>query len=340
VLQAMLPHFSDVHAYLSNQGDMLLIATPHGKLPALGDPATKDPQLSVELRRFAMETSERLSMFALMDKPGLAALAALSALPANSDYFPILQLRAPEARFTKAMAIELSGLQISTLPLLEVVAGYVPTPASANLSDVVTSVRRDVPLRAARAYRKALLENAPVGGAETDDSIVDRLEALRRPVRSCDGFVGRKWADESTSIAGATIPYLRAADLEGIWINPAWVPACAESDPLASRVLDLYAAISSRDWKRVAELGTALLASGDVRGLTRLEPYVLRSTELAFLALGETGAVSEIEHRFGAGTRSDGFERSFMMAKADVDARAARTKEPPAPPAVALTPEK
>jgi hypothetical protein len=113
------------------------------------------------------------------------------------------------------------------------------------------------------------------------------------------------------------------------------VPACATSDALAARVLDLYAAISARDWKRVAELGTALLASGDVRGLTKLEPYVLRSTERALLALGETKAVSEIEQKFGSGTPSDGFERSFMMATADVDARA---KQAPAPQAAAVSP--
>jgi predicted membrane-bound spermidine synthase len=334
VLKAMLPHFSDVAAYLSNQGDLLLLATPHGKLPPVGDPATLDPKLAGELRRVAMENSEQLAHFSLMDKRGLAALASLSAQPPNSDYFPILQLRAPEARFTRATATDFANLQRSTVPILEVVGGYEPPPVAQTLPAVVTDVEREVPLRAAREYREALLSGATVAGDHADREVVYRLEAIRASGRPCTEFDSKAWVEASTAVAGATIPYLRAADLEGVWIDSAWVPECAKADALSMRALDFHAAISARNWRRVSALGSDLLESGDARGLTLFEPYVLRATELAHLALGETEAVAQVENRFGRTSRSDEFERSFLMSQADVDAR---TKSMPQPQAESLS---
>jgi spermidine synthase len=324
VMKAMLPHFSDMRAYLSNRGDMLLLAKPRGTLPPLGDPATLDPRLAGELGRVAMQSGEQLAQFSLMDKRGLAALAALSALPANSDYFPILQLRAPQARFTKAMAVELAELQRSSLPLLEVVAGYVPPAVSAPLGEVVTDVQRDAPARAARDYRDALLSNEAVHALRADRNLVYRIDAIRAGGRTCAGFDAKAWADDSAVVAGATIPYFRAEDLKRVWIDPAWVPECAKSDALAARALEIYAAVAARDWRSVATAGAAVLESGEARGLATFEPYVLRATELAHLALGETAAVAQIENRFGGGTRSEAFERAFMMAQADIDAHSPR----------------
>jgi predicted membrane-bound spermidine synthase len=337
VLKAMLPHFSDVHAYLSNQYDMLLVATPHGRLAPFGDLETSDPRLAGEVRRLAMTRSEDLAQFSLLDRHGLAALAALSTLPANSDYFPILQLRAPQTRFTKAKSDEFADLQRSMLPLLEVVSGYAPRAASEPLHEVITDVPRDVATRAAREYREALLANRPVRSGQRDRNMTWRLDAMRASGRPCAEFDGRIWSDDSAFVAGATIPYLRAEDLAGVWIDPAWMPECAKADALARHAAELYAAVAARDWRRVADTGGALLESGDARGLVNFEPYVLRATELAHLALGDTAAVTAIENRYGGGTRTAAFERAFMMAQADIDARAPRAAQKAATAAVTST---
>jgi hypothetical protein len=337
VLKAMLPHFSDVHAYISNPYDMILVATPHGKLPPLGDLAARDPRLAGDLHRLAMNTSEDLAQFSLLDKRGLAALAALTTLPANSDYFPILQLRAPQTRFTKAVADDLPNLQHSTLPLLEVVSGAAPRAVSEPLHEVLTDLPRDAATRAAREYREALLASRAVRAGRGDRNVPLRLDAMRASGRPCAEFDGKAWADDSAFVAGATIPYLRAEDLAGVWIDPAWMPECAKSDALAKRAAELYAAVAARDWRRVADTGGALLESGDARGLVNFEPYVLRATELAHLALGDTAAVAAIENRYGGGTRTAAFERAFMMAQADIDARAPRAAQKAATAAVTPT---
>jgi hypothetical protein len=284
-----------------------------------------------------METGEQLRHFSLMDKRGLAGLASLSAQPPNSDYFPILQLRAPEARFTKSRATDFAMLQRSTLPILEVVGGYEPPAADRSLPEVVTDIEREVPLRAARAYRAALLSRSSVKSEHANKDVIYRLDAMCAGGRPCTEFDAKAWIEESASVAGATIPYLRTEDLEGVWINPAWVPACASADTLSKQALDLYDVISRRDWKRVSDIGSSLLASGDVKGLAVFEPYTLRATELAHLALGETDAVARIENRYGSGSRSDAFERSFLMSQADVDAHAAHAKRAPAQRAASLS---
>lgn len=316
VLKAMLPHFEDVHAYLSNEGDMLILASPHKKLPALRDPIELDPRLAKDLQRVAVRGLGDLSTFSFLGKRSLTAVADMAASPANSDYFPILQLKAPMARFMKTSAVDLADLQRSSIPLLEVVSDYQPPSAESELNPVVTTVRRENPRRAAREYRQALLANEPVSGRFAQKNLVYRLDAMRGAVRDCERFSAGEWVEASVSIAGATIPYLSAEDLKGVWIEPAWVPECARQHAFVGRTLAVYAAVAARDWQRVAELGSAFLATRDAHGLGELESYLLRVTELAYLALGERTALADLERKYGAPLKDHRFERRFMLSMA------------------------
>jgi spermidine synthase len=330
VLKAMLPHFADVRAYVSNEADMLIVASPDGPLPPLRSPAELDPKLRNELERLAMATSDDLQMLSLMGKRGLTALGELSALPANSDFFPILQLRAPQARFTKTDSVGIANLQQSSLPVLEVVAGYSPPDASVEPYTAVSRARRDVPRRVAREYRAALLSGAPVSRRFTKSEGVYRLEAMRAATPDCSRFDAGEWVDASASIAGATIPFFKAADLEGVWINPRWLPACALADPLAGKAARLYAAVAARDWPSVVRIGSEIMESDSAKGSEEFVSYVLRATELGDVAIGDWKSLHDTETKFGARLTDHLFERQFMFSLANLDAGAAEDSAPAA----------
>jgi spermidine synthase len=321
VLKAMLPHFSDVRAYLPNSSDMLLIASPHEALMPPRDLHGADPALSEELKRIGIRDSDDLAMFSFMEKRGLSALANLSRVPSNSDLFPILQLQAPEARFTRSMFVEFYELQKSTIPLLEVVAGYMPVEASTEPAALVSKTPYDAPRRAAIAYRNALLSDGPPRGEFVSKDVSYPLQTLRTPIRSCADFDGGEWVNASASVAGATIPYFRAGDLKGIWIEPIWVPECASANPLVAKALDFYSRLAARDWQSVAAVGSELLASGDMHIAPAFESYLLRATELACAATGEWKKLVEIETKFGVATRDRLFERRFLLSLADIHLR-------------------
>jgi spermidine synthase len=330
VLRALLPHFADVHAYLPNEADMLLIASPRRMLPSPNNLQTLDADLNDELKRVGVRNAGDLATFSFLDKRGLVALANLSSDPANSDLFPILQLRAPEARFTRGGLVEFTDLQSSSIPFLEVVAGYKPLEASAELSPVISAITRDTARRAARVYRGALISGAPAQGSLVRKDIVYRLNTLRATPRTCEEFDADEWLNASAGVAGATIPHFQASDLNGVWIGPVWVPACARANPLVAKSLDFYSKVAARDWSGVAQTGPLLMSDDDMHGLADFRSYVLRTTELACAANGEWKLLTEIESKFGASVKDHFFERQFMLSLADVALRGNASELPPA----------
>jgi spermidine synthase len=327
VLKGMLPHFADVQAYISNGGDMLLVASPRKMLPALTEPADLDPSLDATLERLSMRTRDQLALFSLTDRRGLTALAALGDQSANSDLFPILQLDAPLARFTRSSAMEISDLQGSNVPLLEVVGGIGPISAAAQFPSSPTHLRRDEMRRAALEYRDALLNGSRLAGHFSPAESAYRLSQLRDPVADCAQFDAVRWVEASVQIAGATTTTLTADDLHGVWIDPKWVPACARTAPLSRKVLDLYAAMSERRWRDVADSGRELLTQDIGQVGPEFASYVLRATQLAFLSIGDAKSVSDLETIYGAPIKDRPFERRFLQATANNPAQSASTPD-------------
>ncbi|HJT97484.1 MAG TPA: hypothetical protein VJ696_04145, partial [Rhodanobacteraceae bacterium] len=319
VLKAMLPHFADVNAYLSNEGDMILVAAPRGRLPALGDPGF-DPALAGELARLAMNRREYLAQFGLMGKSGLAALAAMSDVPPNSDLFPVLQIYAPEARFMKASALAISDLQRAPAPLLEVLGEYSPPAVATEPSPAPTRLRRDVPSRAARAYREALLSGAAASSPFANKDVAGSLAILRSAAPACAGLDPDRWIEASVAVAEATIPYLSAQDLDGVWIEPRWTPDCIREIHATAAALAFHAAFAARDWSRVARDGSLLLAGGKLRG--EWQSYVVLGTGLAYVALGDWSRFNELDAA-SASSLNHEFELAFLKSVATAAGRSA-----------------
>jgi hypothetical protein len=275
-----------------------------------------------------MARSEDLELFSLMGKRGLTALGELSAEPANSDFFPILQLRAPQARFMKLDAVGISTLQLSSLPILEVIAGYSPPDAALEPYPAVSKARRDAPRRAAREYREALLSGASVSQRFAKKEGIYRLEAIRAATPDCSRFDAGEWLDASVGIAGATIPFFKPADLEGVWIDPRWLPDCARTDPLAGKAARLYAVVAARDWPSVSRIGSEIMEGDSAKGHEEFVSYVLRATELGYVAIGDWKSLRDTETKFGARSTDHLFERQLIFSLANLDERVAGNSEP------------
>jgi spermidine synthase len=318
VLKAMLPRFADVKAYMANQTDMLLVASVKRPLPPLAEINEVAPRLGREMQRLGMRSSADFADYFLMDKTGLTALTHMTNLPANSDLFPLLQLKAPKARFMNSEALAIANLQRAPWPLSEVVTGQQPLAVTHESSTEATSVPRILMNRIARALRSGLLSDSePKSSVAGAAELFVRYEFMREAARSCaiDRVAG-SWLEASSAIAGATIPYLRAEDLEGVWIHPGWLGNCVPSDPRIEHALALYAALSARDWQTVRSIGKSLLRDGEIQGSPAFRTWVLGATEVAALALHDLEGIAEIERDHGADIRSYVFERQWMATLA------------------------
>jgi len=318
VLKAMLPRFADVKAYMANQTDMLLVASVKRPLPPLAEINEVAPRLGHEMLRLGVRSSADFADYFLMDKTGLVALTNMTTLPANSDLFPILQLKAPKARFMNSEALVIANLQRAPWPLSEAATGQQPLAVARESSDGASSVPRVMMNRVARALRSSLLSDSePKSNEPGAAELLVRYEFMREAARSCTiDRVAGSWLEASSSVAGATIPYLRAEDLEGVWIHPAWLGSCVPSDSRIQHAMALYAALSARDWQTARDLGKTLLRDGETKDVPAFKTWVLGATEVAALALRDLEGIAEIERNHGADVRGYAFERQWIATLA------------------------
>ncbi|WP_342316997.1 fused MFS/spermidine synthase [Lysobacter sp. FW306-1B-D06B] len=260
VLAAMLPEFNDVQAYMANQGDLIMVASPKGKVPPLKDLFASDPGLRADLARVGFGTLRDLQDAYVLDRQGLAAFAAMFPTQANSDYYPVLQLNAPMSRFKRDMVLDLGHVLKA------------PWPVSASMSDVprrslesqLPATRRelsnDPKFHAARELREALVSGAPIKGefAARDDAMM--LEALRGLAQTCKlDQTPAQSAEIMLSLAIETIPFMDAKANQDLWVQPAWLGDCKPTHPLVVDTLALLAATSTDDHVAVIEAGDRLL---------------------------------------------------------------------------------
>jgi hypothetical protein len=288
VLRAMLGHFSDVKAYLTNGEDLLLIAVPHGSVPTPGERLFQDVGLRSDLGRLGFRNVRDLQDSFVMDRRALEAYVNLHPAPANSDFFPILQLQAPAARFMKAK-VDLNPWHAAPWPVVPFLGGFEARSVDQALPSVRRPLSTDRKQKAARELRGLLVDGDARPAIDAYDPQLDYAEALRGLGKSCrlDGAPGRN-AELIFALAGDTVPFLDATSQAGLWQAPTWV-GCSPSSPLVAQALAFVDAASRNDHPRVLALGKAILEGPDLALIADSavsSKYVFGAMAFAALASG------------------------------------------------------
>lgn len=100
ILKALVPHFEDFAVYATAANDGIIVARKRG---ALGEPdfaRLRQPDLAWELRRVGLRTPAELLARRTADRQTVMDyIDQFRSVPANSDYYPYVDLNAPAARF-------------------------------------------------------------------------------------------------------------------------------------------------------------------------------------------------------------------------------------------------
>lgn len=288
VLRAMLGHFSDVQAYLTNGEDILLIAVPKGHVPALGERLFGDVGLRADLARIGFRDVRDLQDTFVMDRRALLAYAALHPAQPNSDFFPILQLEAPATRFMKS-TVDLNPWHAAPWPVVPFLGGFDPRAIDHPLTSVRRPLATDRKQKAARELRRLLVEGKTQPAIDAYDPQLDYAEALRGLGMSCrlDSAPGRN-AELIFATASDTLPFLDASAQVGLWQSPAWL-ACPPISTLLANALAFVDAASRNDHARVLVIGRAMLDGPDARliaGSAVSSKYVFGAMAFAAMASG------------------------------------------------------
>ena len=327
VLNAMLPAFADVNGYLSNSGDLLLVASQKPLQERLDYGRLFEGELAGELAHVGIAEPEQLAFRRVADRDLLWALARLYEYPANSDYYPILSLEAPRTRFRRMTPVQLRSLPHLDVPLIEWLGVRVAPDASQVLPEY-GHYPADESANDARLIRRVLLESDSEALDELGSGLRQWLLDLRAAGRVCeadgdDAAAGEWLTTQLLQMARLTLPYLNTEGLQGLLIDPVWLDC--ETLPMGvDRVLDILIANARRDAEIMERLGRRWLEEIDSLppSVREFDAYAFASLQLGLIGQGRLEEAGAVEREYGSLVRASGdygFARSLIQAWLDRD---------------------
>jgi spermidine synthase len=126
VVKALAPHFGAYALYNVNDVDMLIIATRAASLEIPDDRLLQSLELRAELQRVGIQSAADLSSRQMGNNRTIGPLLESLQVPANSDFYPFVDLNAPRLRYLRETAIELPTLTVLPIPFFELLGGAAP----------------------------------------------------------------------------------------------------------------------------------------------------------------------------------------------------------------------
>lgn len=289
ILKALAPNFDDYAIYAAGGADILVIAKRTGEL---GEPAMDRllrGSMGDEFRRLDVSTVDDLRVRKLANKRAIDAMFSYYRVPANSDYYPFLDLNAGQARFKRKQATLFHAWSDAPLPILEMI--FDETFDFGNVY-----ARPDFP-RTRSIGTAAAAYDTLTGQADTDASVTPQqyfvLQNVRLALQSCGGATMSEVQLAWFQIAANSLPFLdpaRAVEL---------VQTVSNADCLtmtdAERVwAGLYLAVAGRDAAGMAEAGMTLIDMPGAISLPEQAVYVFSAAMLGLLESGRSAQALEL----------------------------------------------
>jgi spermidine synthase len=309
--RSLAESFTDFRVYLTNDTDAVIVATAQGVLPEIRDDVFHQPALTDELRRVGLAGAEDLRIRQVGDRRSLLPMFDSLSHRSNSDFFPILSLEAPRARFLSSRPMALLGVNVSDLPVREVLAGIAPPIPGKFLADQAYLPSE---LAAQSVFVAAAL--AGTRGA-ADTPLAQAITTMRGVIAACaDGSDDAQKIDMLQQLAARTIPYLNAVRLRQVWIEPSWI-TCATPTETVREMLGVVSALARRDFAE-AGLKAASLSQAHKAALSQtVREWLLRVAMLSAIAQQRYADVATYDATLGSDITSVGWnrlQRDYLLA--------------------------
>jgi spermidine synthase len=262
VVKAMAPHFDDYRFYDLDDSNVLIVAAHGVRLPAADDRPFEWPGMRAELNRIGVRSVADLQRRQIGDRQTLGAWLRARPVPANSDFFPYVDLNAGRLRYLRTSAVELAALSTPPLPFQELISGQpiqgqTPEPAPQSI------LFRDVQVRQALAIREALATGKfnALGAAAAAQLLLIDMSAQQCADADARGI----WTRAVWQLSKDTAAYLNPAEQASIWKAVLGSP-CYRDVAGEHRIwADLFTAVAGRDAPQIVRLTTRLLQSAQAR---------------------------------------------------------------------------
>lgn len=279
IVKALAVHFDDYAIYFTTDTNMVILAS---KRTIPSEPVTDVfaiPGVKRELARVGIYNVRDLKLRRLGTRKTLDALFNSYDIPANSDYFPVLDGGAARARFLGASAKDLNRLYSIDVPFMEVLEGDTPPDRSLYSLNPFSfwQASRAKEARAIYQYFVSLKNPDFIPAVAMDTKNFQAVQAMR----SGKGHFGML-----QRLVYATLTYLSEQEMALIW-ETMEASALYQTVPETMRqVLNMYQALSRRDFRDFLYIAEPMLGYGEVKGNEKND-FLVKAVLLAHVALDQ-----------------------------------------------------
>ena len=257
IFTALGRQFGDYAVYRTGV-DLLVVATPAARLPKPSAEAFGFPGLAMDLERLGIRGVGDLDSMRVGRRASLEPLFA-GAVP-NSDYYPILDQRAPRARFKLESAAALPLMREAHVPVLAVLDGDTRQPLSR-----LQSIGPSRPAQVDDAHAAAEALGVALTGAAARARVLSprgRSTSVlaNRLSRDC-ADADRLWIDAVAEVANFAMPRLAAEDVAPFFEKMRDSRCGRSLDEAGRHRLEFLEAANARDVRRMDDAARWLLAN-------------------------------------------------------------------------------
>jgi predicted membrane-bound spermidine synthase len=300
VLKALGSAFPHYAIYAASDHDLLIVASGSPVPAAPGAAVFEAPGLARELWSVHVLSAGDLDARYLGARATLEPYFESFGTPANSDYYPVLDLNAARHRFTEKSATEIVALANAPVPVLELLEPGLRRRPPNPLHRGAYSFERLEATRLARYARDYLLQpRAPEPGS-VPPALQKDLELAKLRLVECRDPRGQDvWLHGLLNLARSINPYLPPEEALGVWQHLAAAPCHRALHEYQRRWIALFAAVGARAGAQAAEIASELIARPDELGTEALE-YLLMAAMSGHLAAGAPGKARDLWDAHGA----------------------------------------
>jgi len=310
VLEALNQTFSDYRIYASQQGDLVVIASPDGAVPALDTRLLTQPGPIRDLLS-TVDIHQPVDIQArwLGSKRTLGNWIRQIAPQPNSDYFPLLDSRSARARFMVLGSNELFELwpyaALLYLPPLDI-SRISPNRTATHLEGLYEAASVEELL----GYGATWQVNR--GQRSLPPDRLGLIQAIRGLLRRCDE--GLSPIDRVALHAEFLRRYallMRPEALQRLSEALLQSPCLTEASTVAVRQIEFARELAKRNWSGLVQLGLQLSTNAD-SGVDR--DFFRQITALALIQSGQHADAAKL---LQAGGTSAAMLSSWLLAKAE-----------------------
>ncbi len=282
VLKAVNEVFPYYAMYSTSNTDIILIAKSNAPVGTPVDTLFKTQAINQSLKTIGVESVDDLKLRRVATEQLLRPYSKLFATPANSDYYPYLDLNAVKARFLKANVTNFNNVGfVAPITMLE---SDSPRLEITEVSKNIGYAREELARRALDVF-KGVTQYSQF--AEVDDvpkAVRPVVSLLAPKVKRCIGIPEEGRWYNALLVAGSVMSnYLSEKDLEKTYAIIAQRSCVSQMTLKNQQLFSFFEAVGKRDAAQMSKIGITMLS--DTPDLNKkTQAYFLTMTMLGFLA--------------------------------------------------------